>query len=150
MKKYQIQSILLIALNLSSYSEAADLSDPEFLGKSSAKNVAPQVYAAYLQCYALQKSEKEACLKELALKYINKKQNTDARYVQAFQYEAEKLGFKNFLNDLKLPCERVDNGPEFSSDMHAYLVKCTPNHQYHMQFDYKDKKWIIPKETLEG
>lgn len=146
MKKYQIQSVLLLALSFALRSEAAEFSDPEFLGKSAAKKMNAEVHNSYLQCYPLKKPDKDSCLKELNLKYVSNKYKADTEYVRAFQFEAEKLGFKNFLNDLKLPCERVDDGPEFSSDMHAYLVKCIPDHQYHMQFDYKDKKWTIPKE----
>jgi hypothetical protein len=149
MKKYQIQSVLLLALNLASYSEAADFSSPEFLGKSNAKSMIAEVHNAYLHCYPLNASAKNACLKELALKYISEKQKINSEYVRAFQFEAEKLGFKHFLNDLKLPCEQVNGGPEFIEAKKAYLVKCVPNHQYHMQFDYKDKKWIILKEKTE-
>jgi hypothetical protein len=70
-----------------------------------------------------------------------------AHYIQFFQFESEKLGFKQFLNNLNLPCDSINDGPLFVESKQAYLVKCKPNHQYYMQFDYSNNEWKLIKEN---
>lgn len=53
----------------------------------------------YLGCYALKPLVKQQCVKKLAKKYIPKYQRNDEKYAKSFQYEHEKLGFKEFLNN---------------------------------------------------
>jgi hypothetical protein len=82
----------------------------------------------YLACHALNPASKQECLNSLV-------------------FEAEKLIFKQFLNDLKLPCEGVENGPEFIEGKKAYLILCSLDHQYFMRFNYDTKEWKLIEET---
>lgn len=134
---------LILLLTLASCDNVADFSSSEYLGKSDAKYMSAEVHGAYLQCYPLEQSVKEVCLSALAQKYISAKRKTDAKYIQAFELEAEKFGFKRFLNTHNLPCEEVDSGPIFDANARAYIVTCKPVKQYHMQFNYSTKEWIL-------
>jgi hypothetical protein len=82
----------------------------------------------YLACYALNPVAKRECLNSLV-------------------FEAEKLGFKQFLNNLNLTCAGIENGPEFIEEKKAYLILCSPNHQYFMQFNYDTFEWKLIEET---
>lgn len=86
-----------------------------------------KIAGKYLNCYALDSKLKQQCIEDL-------------------YFEAEKLGFKQFLNNLNLPCERINDGPEFIEEKQAYLVKCQPNHQYLMRFTYETQEWKLIKE----
>ena len=103
----------------------------------------PEVHKAYLNCYALNEAAKKQCLKELAVKYITGSKKDDKEYVTAFQFEAEKLGFKHFLNNNKLSCKEVIGGPMFDVHKKAYIVTCKPTLEYHMHFDYSAKEWKL-------
>lgn len=144
------QSILLLTLALASCSQANDISNSEYLGQANSKAMIAKVHNAYLNCYPLNEAVKKQCLSDLEVRYIEKQHQEDKDYIQAFQFESEKLAFKHFLNDLKLPCESIKDGPEFVSDKQAYLVKCIPNHQYLMQFNYKTEEWSVVKENVNG
>jgi hypothetical protein len=85
------------------------------------------VHDKYLACYALNPAAKQECLNSLA-------------------FEAEKLGFKQFINNLNLPCAGIENGPEFIEEKKAYLILCSPNHQYFMQFNYDTFEWKLIEE----
>ncbi len=95
----------------------------------------------YLACYALDKLAKKKCTDKLAKKYTIAGK-TD---IQKFQFEAEKIGFKNFLNEKGKLCESIDNGPEFVKSENAYIVWCKPSQLYFMQFDYDKKQWSIDR-----
>ncbi len=41
---------------------------------------------------------------------------------QNFQFAQEKQGFKEFLQENKLPCASINEGPEFDKKAAAYLV----------------------------
>lgn len=140
------QILIIATLLLTSCSPPENTSSSENLGKSDAGFMSAEVHVAYLNCYPLNELEKNACLKGLALKYISAKQKTDSKYIRAFQYETEKLGFKRFLNSHNLPCEEVSGGPIFDANANAYTVTCKPAKQYLMKFDYIAKKW----EMVEG
>ena len=137
-------TFLALALSLSACSEEADTSS-ESKGKHYANAVKHAIHAEYLACYPLSKNDKKQCVNNLADDYLKNKRQ-DKSCVQAFQYEAEKLGFRNFLKQQGLPCERVDYGAEFDPEKEAYLVKCTSSEQYYMQFDYKEKQWNLLDE----
>jgi|GEM_PF-2420355 len=134
---------LILLLTLASCDNVSDFSSSECLGKSDAKYMSAEVHGAYLQCYPLEQSEKDVCLSAFALKYISAKQKTDAKYIQAFEFEAEKLGFKRFLNAHNLPCEEVSGGPIFDANASTYIVTCKPIKKYHMQFNYSTKEWNL-------
>src|SRR5579871_1107989 len=86
---------------------------PQHLGCINAKAVKPEIYKSYLTCYALDNATKKECTDKLAEKYIEKQWQQNQEYVESFQFEAEKLGFKKFLNNHNLSCESIDEGPLF-------------------------------------
>jgi hypothetical protein len=139
------QLLLITTLLLASCSQSEDINSSENLGKSDAGFMSAEVHKAYLNCYPLSEPEKNTCLGELALKYISDKQKTDAKYIIAFRFEAEKLGFKRFLNSHDLACEELSGGPIFDTNANAYIVPCKPLGQYRMQFDYALKEWKLIK-----
>ena len=109
-----------------------------------ATNSNENVHRDYLSCYALDDSRKKACTAKLADKYLRTNKD-DKEYVQEFQYECEKQGFKKFLTEQEVKCNAINEGPEFIEDQQAYQVKCQPDKEYFMQFDYKNKTWKLIK-----
>jgi hypothetical protein len=67
----------------------------------------------------------------------------DEQYVKSFQYEYEKLGFKEFLNSKNLPCDNVLESVLFDNEHQAYSVKCRANSEYFMHFDYASASWFM-------
>ena len=87
-------------------------------------DTAAELPAKYLACYALEPAAKSQCH-------------------QALAFEAEKLGFKRFINTQYFSCDAVIEGPEFIVEEQAYLVKCQPKGRYLMRFDYEPKQWQL-------
>jgi hypothetical protein len=83
-------------------------------------------HSRYLSCYALEPASKSKCLQE-------------------FQFAAEKEGFKEFINNLDLPCGGVEESPAFIEEKQAYVVKCKPGLEYLMRFYYDSKEWKLIK-----
>jgi hypothetical protein len=110
---------LLLTLSLALAAEV-------FVGTRSIAAPQDGISAKYLACYALSPEAKKQCLEEL-------------------QFIAEKEGFREFINNSGLPCDTVEESPEFVETEQAYLVKCQPNHQYLMQFNYKTHQWKLIK-----
>jgi len=142
MKNYHNTLLLTLTLSFSAYGSILDLTTPEHAVKH-ARAVRPEIQYEYLTCYALEETAKKECIRELTEKYMPKDVKDNKEYAKAFQFEAEKQGFKRFLNDKKLPCERIDEGPKFSPNKKAYLVICRPKSQYLMRFDYDSKTWML-------
>jgi hypothetical protein len=111
---------LLLTLSLT-------LAAAAFMRNSSIAAPQDGISSKYLACYALDPTSKKKCLYELA-------------------FAAEKGGFREFINNLGLPCEAVEESPEFVETKQAYLVKCKPNLQYWMQFNYQTQEWKLIKE----
>ena len=112
-----------------------------------ATNSSEDVHSEYLSCYALDRVPKAKCTAKLATKYIDdEKYKKNVHYVAAFRFKSEKLGFQHFLQNEGLACESVEGGPIFSEANKAYEVKCQPDQQYLMQFDYNNKTWKLIKE----
>lgn len=110
----------------------------------SACNKEENVASQYLLCYALDPFTKKECTVKLAKKYITEDLQHDQNHVQNFQFSQEKQGFKEFLQENKLPCVSINDGPEFDKKAVAYLVQCD-KHKYYMRFDYEDRRWNIVK-----
>ena len=135
--------LLLTLLALSITACGPDDKDSFYKGKESAKYSKKEVHDNYLACYALDPWTKKECTRKLAKEYIIKDRQHDVKYVQAFQFEAEKWGFKWFINMQNLPCESIEDGPVFVKERQAYLVTCKPYGQYLMRFDYIANKWSL-------
>jgi hypothetical protein len=111
---------LLLTLSLA-------LAAPAFMGNRSIAAPKDEISAKYLACYALDPASKKECLYELV-------------------FAAEKDGFREFINNLGLPCDAVEESPEFIEAEQAYIFKCKPNYQYWAQFNYKTHQWKLIKE----
>jgi hypothetical protein len=111
---------LLLTLSLT-------LAAAAFMRNSSIAAPQDEISAKYLACYALEPTAKTEC-------------------VLALQFEAEKQGFKEFINGAGLPCTAVSEGPQFVRSKQAYLVQCEPDNQYWMQFNYQNNQWELVKE----
>jgi hypothetical protein len=97
----------------------------------------------YLGCYALEPSLKQKCVDRLAKKYISEAKRNDEQYVKSFQYEYEKLGFKEFLNGKNLPCDNIMEDILYDNKHQAYRVGCQPDHEYFLRFDYNNQLWRV-------
>jgi hypothetical protein len=96
-----------MSLIISSCSKREEVSESEYLGKANARATIAEARIGYLNCYALNDAAKKECLDLLVSKYNRNTRRNDSEYIQAFQFESEKLGFKHFLNSHNLPCEQV-------------------------------------------
>ena len=105
-----------------------------------------EIHKKYLNNYALDHRSKAKELEHLAQSYVPKKWQQNEEYVQEFGYECEKLGFKEFLQKQKLPCETLTQSPIFDHKLGAYVVKCEPEGSYNMLFDYDKKQWNVKLE----
>jgi len=115
--------------------------------KAATSYITSNVQESYLACYALHTETKAKCVNILHDKYILNKWRTKEAYIINFQYQAEKLGFKSFLNKRNLPCDVLASGPQFNVDKLAYEVKCLPENTYFMQFDYETKEWSVKQAS---
>ena len=137
--------ILLLVFSLSSC-VGNNLQSPQQdkqRAKKDAKNASSETHFAYLQCYALNPKEKQNCLTGLKNKYISPELRRNTNYTTSFQYEAEKLGFMQFLKNKNFPCNNIKNGPQYSKETESYVVKCSENKLYLLRFDYEEGEWIV-------
>ncbi len=135
--------LLLLALAITSCKPAEDQTTPTFKAKSCAKAVKKEIHQKYFNCYALNEQAKKQCVDGLAATYVETRWKGNQDYIQTFQFECEKLGFKEFLENLGLPCESIKGGPKFREDKNAYEVICKPKGRYFMHFDYEKKQWSV-------
>ena len=139
------KSVLLTAIFLSSCSNDHPKTF-ELKAIEHAKLAHREVDSDYLNCYALASENKRKCTSNLSAKYIYESWKQHQEYVQSFQFECEKLGFKEFLNNKQLTCKEIEDGPIFSSEKAAYIVNCKPQGQYLMRFNYETKEWNLVKQ----
>ncbi len=139
------KAILLLTLTLitAACKPSEDQTTPAFKAKSCAKAVKKEIHQKYLSCYALNEQTKKQCVDDLAAIYVERHWKGNKDYTQIFQFESEKLGFKEFLENLGLPCESIKGGPKFREDKNAYEVICQPKGHYFMPFDYEKKEWSV-------
>lgn len=112
-------------------------------GAPDTKYFQKHVHKHYLDCYALDKGGKATCVDKLNKKYILKRFWDNPDYLVSFQYAAEKLGFKHFLNDAGKSCDAINKGPIFDDQEQRYIVKCESDKVYLMRFDYETNQWQL-------
>ncbi|MGC0371380.1 MAG: hypothetical protein DGJ47_000069 [Rickettsiaceae bacterium] len=132
--------ILLLALISSAQGTAIDVQQAAI---NDAKAALPEVSMEYLQCYALNENDKSLCATPLVQKYINPRWRFNELYIRKFRFYMEGQGFYNFALRKGLKCDYVNEAPLFSKPENAYLLKCSPEQNYFLQFDYKQKHWKI-------
>ncbi len=143
--KTNLNKTILLALTLitTACKPSEDQTTPSYKGKSYAQVIKKEIHQKYFNCYALNETAKKQCVDDLAATYIEKQWQENQDYIQNFQFECEKLGFKEFLENLGLPCESIKGGPKFREDKNAYEVMCQPKGRYFMHFDYESKEWSV-------
>ena len=112
-------------------------------GAVDTKYFQKHVHKHYLDCYALDEDSKAACVDRLNEKYILKRFWDNPDYLVSFQYQAEKLGFKHFINDAGKPCDAINEGPIFDDQEQRYIVKCKGENIYYMRFNYETTQWQL-------
>jgi hypothetical protein len=137
------KKLLFLTLTLLLTSCGDEPPTDEQRGVYTAKSTRHDITYEYLQCYALNAEEKRQCIDPLNAQYPNHHGKESQEYIKAYQFESEKLGFKHFLNNLNLKCEKIEEGPLFVEEKQAYLVKCKPKNQYLMRFDYESNQWQL-------
>ena len=110
---------------------------------NDARQAGTKLHLAFLQCYALKDVDKKSC--QTAAGNTNQRY-ADAvnwEYIRPFRYEAERLGFKAFLNNKNKACQTLNEGPQFNTETKNYAVNCAKGKTYHMRFDYKKGQWHL-------
>lgn len=107
-----------------------------------------EIHLEYLNCYPLAPSQKKACTEKVSDKWLKPKFEREYnKYSKTFQHEAERLGFKYFLNGKGFVCDKVLQSPIFDNKEDAYLVICSSDKQYYMQFDYDNQQWNMKDQN---
>lgn len=109
---------------------AVSIIGTSFAGNASEGNVAESM--GYMNCYALQPSQKQKCQQKIS-KSVTKE----------YIYEAERLGFAEFLRKHKQPCNSISNGVLFNEQKQAYKAICDDKNSYFLRFNYKNNSWEI-------
>lgn len=138
-------NLIKISISFCFFAGILLLAVSNFSSNAQDRTIKKEINKSYLACYALEPTAKQNCTTKLAMKYIVETERHNENYLQNFQFESEKSGFKEFLNHQGLPCEAVNEGPVFIQEKQAYLVKCNPQLQYFMKFDYDIKQWLVVK-----
>ena len=99
----------------------------------------------YLQCYALASQEKSKCLLKLNNKNIKPDLINHHIYTKNYVYQLEKLGFRQFLKNKGAVCDKIIEGPKYTSETESYVAKCTNGNIYLLKFDYEEDKWLLMK-----
>lgn len=109
----------------------------------SAINQSKEVHLAYLQCYALRDIDKKDCKRAAKRLTTDRQDAVTWDYILPFEYEAERLGFRTFLQEAGKSCDGVHQGPKYNKETNAYDVICTDDNQYRMRFDYEKAEWVL-------
>ncbi len=109
-----------------------------------ATNMTAQIHESYLNCYALNYQNKIQCVSKLNKQYLAPDKLDSAHYKSAFQYEAEKQGFINFLQKSNIACNVLEESPKFIQEAKSYIVQCD-NNLHFLRFDYLKEKWVVVK-----
>ena len=99
----------------------------------------------YLQCYALASREKSKCLLNLNNKNIKPELLKHLMYTKNYVYQLEKLGFMQFLKNKAAVCDKIMEGPKYTSETESYVAKCRDGNIYLLKFDYEQDKWLLVK-----
>jgi hypothetical protein len=99
----------------------------------------------YLQCYALSSQEKSKCLLKLNNKKIKPELLKHHFYTNNYVYQLEKLGFMQFLKNKGAVCDKITEGPKYTSETESYVAKCRDGNIYLLKFDYDEDKWLLVK-----
>ena len=116
--------------------------EPAFI---DAESTDTQTRLDYLQCYALASREKSKCLLKLNNKNIKPELINHHIYTKNYVYQLEKLGFIQFLKNKGAACDKITEGPIYTSETESYVAKCTDGNIYLLKFDYDENTWLFLK-----
>lgn len=139
-------AILTTALILSAcHEDKPDKTTARGRGKYEAGTIKHEVHLRFLSCYPLDPRKKRKCIDKIADEYLKERYDREYNaYLQSFQSESEKLGFKYFLEEHSLSCKSVPHSPQLiNSKENIYFISCSSGEKYFMQFDYDNKQWSI-------
>ena len=66
-------------------------------------------------------------------------------YTNNYVYQLEKLGFMQFLKNKGAVCDKITEGPKYTSETESYVAKCTDGNIYLLKFDYDENTWLLVK-----
>lgn len=110
---------------------------------ADARESSKEIHFGYLNCYPLEKLEKDNCKRQIKNMAANRKDAISWDYILPFDFEAERIGFVAFLHEQKKICSGINQGPQFSDKLDGYGIDCTDGNHYIMRFDYDRKKWEL-------
>lgn len=108
-----------------------------------AKSASPELHEAYLRCYPLPKLQKEQCRRIVGEHHPQRAEATSWDYIRPFDHEAERQGFRHFLNERGKPCDGVNEGPVYDETEKGWQVRCTGGEQHLMRFDAETGSWSL-------
>ncbi len=145
MKKILTTTIISLSLTACSSLGQTEITALKQAGINDARNAGKELHLAFLQCYALQEVDKKNCQRMAGSNNPSYAAAVTWDYIRPFRYEAEKLGFKAFLNDQGKTCKAINDGPMYDADQKAYAVNCTSGQTYYMRFDTKEVAWQLER-----
>jgi len=153
MKKITIlTSLTAVVATISTLSGCAmySMAEKEALAKGAISDIRgkpKEVHLAYLKCYALEESKKDTCRHAVERNHNLQDIITSSswEYVLPYRYEAERLGFAQFLRDNGRTCKGINKGLLYNKEAKAYEAVCTGGNAYKMRFNRKAGQWVIVK-----
>ena len=112
---------------------------------NDARQAPKELHQAFLKCYALKDVDKKRCQRTAGETNQRYKDASNWEYILPFRYEAERIGFKEFLNEKGKTCSELNKGPKFDSKLKVYVVECSNDNQYHMRWDSQESAWYLEK-----
>ena len=120
-------------------------------GKYDSRIIKHEVHTRFLRCYPIDSMGKKKCIDKIVDEYLKERYDREYNtYLQSFQSESEKLGFKYFLREHGLPCKSVPYSPQLvDSKEDIYSINCSSGEKYLMQFD-DNKQWHVKNKSNGG
>ncbi len=112
-------------------------------GIEAAQHADKALHLAYLVCYPLAREEKRSCNTKAGKSHPYRSKVLSHIYQNAFDQEAERLGFQAFLEERGMPCLRLDAKPLYQPADNAYRVECEDAENYLLYFDTTNKTWHV-------
>ncbi|MCH2547394.1 MAG: hypothetical protein MK052_07285 [Alphaproteobacteria bacterium] len=133
-------SSCLAACNTTSTTEAIVLKEGAI---ADVRKADKEIHLGFLKCYALPSNDKDNCQRIVGKNHARYEGASSWDYIRPFRYEAERMGFKAFLNDQGKLCNAVNEGPRYDENIKAFQVQCSSGEHYAMQFDRKEMQWKL-------
>lgn len=110
---------------------------------NDAKQAPKELHQAFLQCYGLKDVDKKGCQRAAGSSHERYVNASNWEYILPFRYEAERMGFKDFLNGKGKACTELNEGPKYDPKQKVYVVHCSNNKQYNMRWEWQKGSWQL-------